>query len=712
MSDSLTGREVRSLLGMRSGVNNESHPIYSDYREVVHSWMLQLLIPLGAHKILISERHCMEEDVLHELGLSHLLEADEFNAKESRQALQKMHGELNPESLADIPTYTQLAKNIRWMGEIVGLNKIEQSLLHFRVIASRHLPLRSCLLSLGRGMDLLLAAHILGIVLGVDEAVVEQALKPGACLIRTGLISIPAKMDDMMDKICLLPGLEDNLFSGHDNPYSMFIENFTAAKAAKLKTHDYPHLAEDISLLKSYLFDVLEKKRVGVTVLIYGTPGSGKTEFVKMLAQELGHPLFEIATESSSGDPIRQANRFRSFRLSQHILANNESQPLVLFDEVEDVFRIGEDEEELKEGNSSGMKGWINKLLEGNPIPSFWLSNNLRCLDKAFIRRFDYVIELNAPPRSVRSKILDQYLDGVDVSQAWKSGMAEHEYLNPAVVERAAKVIEVAKQRQPELHAEKALGRLLGNTLEALGLSRSPRNKVRCVTDYRLDFLNTDINLSEVCEGLREHEEGRLCLYGPSGTGKSAFGRYLSELLDRPLMLRRASDILSPYVGVAESNIEKMFREAAEEDAVLLLDEADTFLRDRNGATRSWEVSEVNEMLTQMESFDGIFIASTNIMDSLDAAALRRFDMKVKFDYLKPEQAWQLFLDIAAKLQLEVSETDCTKLSKILLLTPGDFANVVRQSRLCKMLSTQDLIDRLMAECKVKPEGAKQGIGF
>jgi SpoVK/Ycf46/Vps4 family AAA+-type ATPase len=235
---------------------------------------------------------------------------------------------------------------------------------------------------------------------------------------------------------------------------------------------------------------------------------------------------------------------------------------------------------------------------------------------------------------------------------------------------------------------------------------------VQCVTDYRLDILNTDCNIADVCDGLREHGEGRLCLYGPPGTGKSAFGRYLAEAMDRPLMMRRASDILSPYVGVAEKNMARMFRDAAQENAVLLLDEADTFLRDRNGATRSWEVSEVNEMLTQMESFEGIFIASTNLMGSLDAAALRRFDMKVKFEYLKPEQAWQLFLDTAAKLQLEVSETDCSKLSKLRLLTPGDFANVVRQSRLRKMQSAQDLIDRLMAECQVKPEGMKQAIGF
>ena len=141
-------------------------------------------------------------------------------------------------------------------------------------------------------------------------------------------------------------------------------------------------------------------------------------------------------------------------------------------------------------------------------------------------------------------------------------------------------------------------------------------------------------------------------------------------------------------------------------------DEADSFLRDSNGATRSWEVSEVNEMLTQMESFTGIFIASTNLMESLDATALRRFDMKVKFDYLKPEQAWHLFLDTATKFNIEPTDIDHAALDKLHLLTPGDFANVVRQSRLRKIQSAEDLMARLSAECKVKPDGRKNAIGF
>ena len=76
-------------------------------------------------------------------------------------------------------------------------------------------------------------------------------------------------------------------------------------------------------------------------------------------------------------------------------------------------------------------------------------------------------------------------------------------------------------------------------------------------------------------------------------------------------MVRRASDLLSCWVGATEQNIARAFEEARKDDAVLLIDEADSFLQDRRGAGHSWEVTQVNEVLTQMENFEGVFIATT-----------------------------------------------------------------------------------------------------
>ena len=76
--------------------------------------------------------------------------------------------------------------------------------MHLRVIASRHLMLRKCLMHLGPVVDLLYATNIFGHLLDVDSVEIEQAFKPGARLIRAGLISIPTTLDDVIDKISLL----------------------------------------------------------------------------------------------------------------------------------------------------------------------------------------------------------------------------------------------------------------------------------------------------------------------------------------------------------------------------------------------------------------------------------------------------------------------------------------------------------------------------
>jgi len=143
------------------------------------------------------------------------------------------------------------------------------------------------------------------------------------------------------------------------------------------------------------------------------------------------------------------------------------------------------------------------------------------------------------------------------------------------------------------------------------------------------------------------------------------------------------------WIGQSEKNIARMFEEAEQNEAVLLLDEADSFLRERRSARASWEVTQVNELLTQMESFTGIFICSTNLMDSFDEASLRRFDLKVRFDTLTAEQRWEMFKQVLMDggSQIPESEDDLQSLKTRVQehlegVTPGDFAMVLRKIRL------------------------------
>jgi SpoVK/Ycf46/Vps4 family AAA+-type ATPase len=214
---------------------------------------------------------------------------------------------------------------------------------------------------------------------------------------------------------------------------------------------------------------------------------------------------------------------------------------------------------------------------------------------------------------------------------------------------------------------------------------------------------------------LRRRGHGTLCFYGPPGTGKTALAEHIAQALQRPLMVRQASDIVSKYVGETEQNMARMFDEAQAEGAVLLLDEADSFLRSRRMAERNYEVSEVNEMLQGMERYAGVFVCTTNLFDELDEAALRRFTFKIRFKPLMREQRERMF--IAEALQGDAARLTAEQQQRLAVLdqlAPGDFASVRRQVDLLDTAFEPDeFLSQLEGEHRVKPEVRSQrGMGF
>ncbi len=124
----------------------------------------------------------------------------------------------------------------------------------------------------------------------------------------------------------------------------------------------------------------------------------------------------------------------------------------------------------------------------------------------------------------------------------------------------------------------------------------------------------------------------------------------MAQELGRECVIKKASDLLSPFVGETEKNIAKAFYTAEKQGHILVIDEADSFIYSRESAIRSWEVTQVNEFLTQLETFRGICICTSNRRTSMDAAAMRRFSFKVPFIYAKADQLEHLYSTILAPL--------------------------------------------------------------
>ncbi len=120
-------------------------------------------------------------------------------------------------------------------------------------------------------------------------------------------------------------------------------------------------------------------------------------------------------------------------------------------------------------------------------------------------------------------------------------------------------------------------------------------------------------------------------------------------------------------------------------------------------------------MLQGMERFRGVFICTTNLMDQLDAAALRRFAFKVKFLPLRREQREAMFVTEALSGEEQALIPALReRLSRLDQLCLGDYAAVQRQAQILgETLTAEDFLAQLEAEHRLKPEvRERRGMGF
>jgi SpoVK/Ycf46/Vps4 family AAA+-type ATPase len=461
-----------------------------------------------------------------------------------------------------------------------------------------------------------------------------------------------------------------------------------------------------------------------VNILLYGPPGTGKTELAKVLAQAAGLELFEVEYADRDGNSLSGRDRYRSLQIAQVFLKGS-AQAALLFDEVEDVFPpISSEAAQLMAraeqvvapatGSVSG-KAWVNQILESNTVPTLWITNRIEQIDPAFRRRFAYHLELRSPPPGAREQIVRKTLEGVQVSDAFVARLTERKGLTPAQIRTAVRFAGLA--RCEGIEQEALIERQLRNADHALGHRGGAHGERPRVTTWDLDMLHVESRFAvpRIVEALKARGHGTLCFYGPPGTGKTALAEHIARSLDRPLMIKQASDLMSKFVGETEQQMAAMFREAEAERAVLLLDEADSFLQDRRGAQRTYEVTEVNEMLQGMERFSGIFVCTTNLMDRIDQAALRRFTFKIRFQPLTREQRERMFVTEALGGDASrLTPALADRLARLDQLCPGDFAAVKRQATiLAADFGVDEFLEQLESEHRIKPEVREsRGIGF
>lgn len=686
-----------------------------DNSELIRLWVSRIMVLLGGHKELISTNGFSDEKIASELGLNTLTNLDkkyeeEFCQKKALLSLRKKHQEL--ESQSDKYKISGLLDtNIKRLSNILLLSDVDQKVLAFAILLYTEELLSESVDLLGT-INFKKTCKAIATTIGVNSGEVVNTLKNNGSLSRTGVVYVDHGYNTNLSRKIEIISVDfaERMLMPEDEPTLLLKDIILSCSGSELNLKDFEHIRKSLDILMPYLNKGLDEVKSGINVLIYGPPGTGKSQLTRVIAQELEVPIYEIAREDSEGEPIDAKKRLRAFKAAQSIFSGNRN--ILLFDEVEDIFDNGSSLLGIK-STASKHKSWINRALEESDVPTIWLTNSVQSMDSAFIRRFDMVIKLSVPPRKQRESIANKLCHSL-VTKDTIERIVDSETISPAVLSRAIKVVNSIDERMTEDDRGQALLNVVDSTIQAQG-HRPLKNVNKDILPvyYDPNIINADLSLTSLADNIGKSKSARLCIYGPPGTGKTAYGKWLAKYLGIPLHIKRGSDLISMWAGETEKNIAEAFYEAEEENAILLIDEVDSFLQDRRKASQSWQITEVNEMLTQMESFSGIFIASTNLVDDLDQASLRRFDIKTKFGYLREDQAWILFVKLTEQLGITVDKLSKNRISMLKVLTPGDYNVISRRNRLQPFTSSLEIVKVLEEECLLKEEGKfGRPIGF
>lgn len=559
--------------------------------------------------------------------------------------------------------------------------------------------------------------HVLRCLVGGSPAKLSAKLARDGAMRKFGLIEEDLELEDHV--IEFLHGMRNDALS------SEYFREFRG-EAIPIGSHGEASAHADV------LIKIIENKGLdeGVNVLFHGPPGSGKTEFAHSLGRALSCETYEI--KMTREGPRGGGNfRFAAFNACRNAVDSASS--LVVVDEADEMLN-GSGGFSLFGPTRNREKGIVNDLLDESNVAAVWITNSCAHIEDSTKRRFDYSIEFRNFDAAGRKRI-------------WLNALRKHDLVGKiaesdidvltAEYEVSAGGIDVALRnfRRAAGDDETEGGALLRRFLEAhVNIVKWPRrrkvNRDANGTCYSLEGLNVSGAMPvgralEVIRSFRsellsnvaamETRNMNILLHGPPGTGKTEFAKHVARELGAPLHVKRASDILSMWVGGTEANIRTAFEEAERERAVLLIDEVEGLIASREKSHRNWEVTQVNELLTQMEEFRGILVCATNFKERVDSAAIRRFNLKFKFDHLEDKGKERFYrLQLQGLVPKRASRTDMEMLKRIDHLTPADF-KVVRQEFL--YLSEEErshdaFLNALRKEVENKNESKGGKMGF
>lgn len=586
------------------------------------------------------------------------------------------------------------------LGRALQLAPLEQDILAFAFLTTASTELSGIFRQLAA--DRWTAGVLWTAVFATSTDELAKAMRPSSPLRLSGLLQADGRRAQFA---CVAPFWVD-LVARADSLEEALLEPLERKPGSG---HPARLAAEDLEIATRILMNGGEP---GVNLLLYGPSNLESDLLLKDVVTGSGRSAWRVRRFEDAPRSALPSLAFVSFQ----ILAGRSEPSLLVIERPSEVLSSAPTWMRAWFGvelSADDVRPFDENLLATNPVPGVWLTSHVEALPDETVSRFVFHAPLKKAGRAEQQRAILFRLEGLGLSQAAAADILKLDGISSAQLESAAKVARLigasSKSEQDRAivqavrRSQRALSRDLGERLKA------------SVTAYSLDYLNAAGRFSpqQILASLRKRPRASLLLYGAPGTGKTQFVEHVAAELDRPLLLKRASDLLSKWLGESEQNIAAAFAEAAAEEAILFLDEGDSFLRSRELARHSWEVTQTNELLQHMERFEGIVIVATNLFRNLDTAALRRFTFKLELRELDAAQRWAMFL-VEAGLTGGIGSIDPgtrerweERLLLMPLLTPGDFATVKRQAlALDASLTPEEWLGQLEIECALKSRSA------
>ncbi|KAL1496903.1 hypothetical protein AB1Y20_014482 [Prymnesium parvum] len=465
----------------------------------------------------------------------------------------------------------------------------------------------------------------------------------------------------------------------------------------------------------------------GMVLLFYGPSGTGKTMMANALARLINKKVLMInfpqLGANAAGAVLKLV--FREAKIHDAIL---------FFDECESIFM------DRTKGNM--QVNTVLTELERHEGLCVLATNRPMDLDEAMHRRITLAIEFTKPDQLLREQIWRsmhppklQLADDVDFM-----ALARKYELSGGFIKNAwltALSISVAREgltptvTQADLHegaAHQLRGRLAMSNfdrgvvprygLENVILPSSVKEKLKQIVNYQ--------KAQAVLFGQWgfEKQHGRAqgisaLFHGPPGTGKTMAAEAIGFDVGRPLLVVNCAQLIDKYVGESAKNIERVFDEAKNQDAVLVFDEAEGLFAERSndgGSTNRHDNLNVGVLLHHMETFSGVVVAITNRYAQVDSAFHRRFKFILEFalpDGATRSKLWRKLIPDAAPLEKDV---DFEALGDRFELSGGSIKSAVfraaveasLQSDVDKRLITMEALRTSAQEEVDKEEGGKR----